>query len=140
MSKFPKIQGTCPYQDSISEFMDGEICKLCDRKVHNLDAMDESQRLRFLKSSKNEICVSYSLPSKKALAVAAIAASLSALPVAAQDEAATSLSEQHEEGALILPDIVVVGAIKDTDNVEYIDTEEDLQIPEVPLVYENNEG
>lgn len=104
MSKFPKIDGPCPYLDRLSEIMDGDHCRMCQRSVTDLTDMTDAARTRFLASCSGETCVTYRFPMKPSLAAAAIAAAtLVAVPAAAQParaappEAAAAPADQADE-------------------------------------------
>ncbi len=142
MAKFPRIQRTCPVKNALSDYMDGDVCRICDRQVFDLDSMSDSERMAFMSACKDEVCVSYKLPLRKV--AAAVALSAMALPAAAQD---TLLELDSGVGAYDeLPKcaedfdeiIIMVGGIKDPGNVEYIETAEDLETPELPVVYEED--
>ena len=36
MAVFPKVQSPCPYKGQLSEIMDGDTCRLCNRQVFDL--------------------------------------------------------------------------------------------------------
>ena len=144
MARFPKIQRMCPVRDSLAEYMDGDVCRMCDRQVFNLDGMTDAERMRFMQSCKGEVCVSYSLPLRSMAAAVALSASTVAMPAAAQDK----LIELDEQQGVyedlpkcadeLLDIIIIAGGIKDPTDVEYIDTEEDLEIPELPVTREDS--
>lgn len=118
--------------------------------------MSDDERVAFMASCKGDVCVSYSIPLKGLAAAAALSAATVAVPVAAQDtliDVPSSPAESREE--LIdnerddlgnLPkcaddlepiEFIIVGGIKNPSEVEYIDTEDDLEIPELPVTYED---
>lgn len=145
MARFPIVQRMCPYRDSIADYLDGDNCRLCKRQVHALGAMSDAERSAFLKSCTEEICVTYRLPPSRAVAAVAISAAMMALPVAAQDEApapdtkpaqSDTAYEGVDEQELM---VLVIGGIRDFDKVEYVDTAEDLETPELPVTYEEGE-
>ena len=80
MSRFPRIDSPCPYKSQAASFMDGDMCRLCQRQVFDLSAMGEDDRIAFLRGCGEEICVSYRLPVRPAIAAAALAAAAFALP------------------------------------------------------------
>ena len=123
--------------------MEGDHCTRCHRQVHDLSAMSEPERSAFLASCKGEICVSYALPFPRTIAAAAMSASLLAAGAAAAETPppqvekpqATSSYEDADKYQTIL---IFTGGIKDVSNAAYIDTAEDLAIPEIPVVYEDD--
>jgi predicted Fe-S protein YdhL (DUF1289 family) len=140
MAIFPKIQSPCPYKSRLASVMDGDMCRMCKRQVFDLTDMSDQQRMSFLAGCAGEVCVSYRLPFRPALAAAAMVAAVVPTALAAQTQAAPV-----EEAALIDaldqsgPDegMIIVGGIKDPRNVEFIEDRADSLIPELPVVYED---
>lgn len=116
---FPKIQRPCPYKNDLASVMDGDVCRVCVRKVHDLNAMSETERAAFLSSCSGEVCVSYTL--RPAIIAAAMAI---ALPATAQD-----LTVEDE--------IIMVGGITAA-QVEYIADPNAVETPDAPVVYEDD--
>lgn len=148
MSLFPKIQRPCPVTDTFSDYMEGDLCTLCDRTVHNIDVLSDQERQQFLASCTTEVCVKYTLPRKTSVAAVALSSVLLTLPSAAQDASPvhhdTACPVEAEAGdrcgELVLDDeefIIVMGGMVNPSKVEYIDTEEDLALPTVPVTYED---
>lgn len=134
MAMFPKIQSPCPYKSQLAAIMDGDTCRMCKRVVHDLNGMDDGERVAFLSSCAEEVCVSYSFPMKPAIAAAALAfAALSPMAAAAQDAPATAPEMEMTE-----IDYIVVGGIKDTANIEYVQDAADAAIPMLPVAYEDD--
>ena len=77
MSKFPVITGPCPYKSQLAELMDGSMCSMCSREVHDLTAMNEPDRRAFLSACEESVCVSYKAPAR---AASSTASSLAAFP------------------------------------------------------------
>lgn len=125
MAIFPKIQSPCPYKGELSAIMDGDTCRLCKREVYDLTDMRDEERVAFLAACAGEVCVSYKLPVRAALA-AAIVAAAAAVPMAA---AAQEIDETEW---------LLIGGIKDVANVEYVHAAEaDTDLPDLPVVYED---
>jgi len=116
---FPKIQRPCPYKNDLASIMDGDVCRVCVRQVHDLNAMSDVERAAFLASCSGDICVSYSLRPAIATAVAALAF---ALPAAAQEV-------EYDE--------IIVGGITAA-QIEYIADPNAVETPEAPVVYEDD--
>jgi predicted Fe-S protein YdhL (DUF1289 family) len=144
MAIFPKVQSPCPYKANLSELMDGSMCRMCQREVIDLNGMSDDDRVALMEGCSEEVCVSYTLPIKQTIAAAMLGAALGGLPAAAQD------AEWPEPTAEAVDDVVcadgvedyedvviIVGGIKDKSDVTYIDTEADLDIPELPVTYED---
>lgn len=123
MSVFPKVQNPCPYRSRLASVIEGDTCRMCKRQVHDLAAMTDSQRLAFLSGCREEVCVSYRLRLRPAVAAAALAAAAvtSAVPAAAQEE----------------EDVLIVGGIADPRKVELVEDTADGNLPDMPVVYED---
>ncbi len=124
MALFPKIQNPCPYKGQLSAIMDGDTCRMCKREVFDLTAWSDDERVSFLKGCSGEVCVSYKLQVRPALAAAALAAMAIAAPTAAAAQNATDEM------------VVVVGGIKDPANVTFVEDPADNAIPELPVAYD----
>lgn len=142
MAIFPKVQSPCPYKANLSAIMDGSMCRMCKREVVDLSGMNDAQRVALIEGCDEEVCVSYTLPIRQTVAAAMMGAALTAAPAYAQDAHG---AQEPIEGELCLDELddrelvmIVVGGIKDKTNVEYIDTAEDLAIPELPVTYEDD--
>jgi hypothetical protein len=115
---------------------------MCKRQVVDLTAMDDAGRVSFFEDCETEVCVSYRVPVRSALAVAALAAAaVAALPAAAQDvpapvevtvAAAMADEPPADEGDEVF---IVVGGITAPHEVEFV-APEDATLPEMPVVYE----
>jgi len=146
MARFPKIQRSCPVKNSLAEYMDGDVCRLCERQVFDLNGMTDDERQAFIASCTDEVCVSYKIPLRGLAAAAALGAAAVSMPAAAQDTLIELGSTQagYEELEKCVEEYqlieIWVGGIKEPAKVEYIDTEEDLEIPELPVTYEEVSG
>lgn len=139
MAFFPKIQSPCPYKGDLATVMDGSLCRMCKREVHDLTGWSDGERVAFLAGCETEVCVSYRIV-RPALAAAALAAA--SLPAAAfaQDSAAPSAEAAAPAAPeqIVIEDIeVMVGGIADPANVEFVSAAELADIPEVPVAYED---
>jgi hypothetical protein len=121
MPLFPKIQSTCPYKSDIAAIMDGDMCRMCKRQVFDITAMSDGDRVAFLAGCEEEVCVSYSIG--PALRAAALAAAI-ALPTAA--------AAQEEM-------VIIVGGITAPSSVKMVHVPDDVSIPELPVLYEEEE-
>lgn len=126
MALYPKIESPCPYKGDLSAIMDGDVCRLCKREVFDLSAMNDAERVTFMKGCAGEVCVTYRMPMRTALAAAALAAAVVAVPTAA-----AACSDPTE-----IQTVEVTGGIKDPANVQYVKDISDKNVPEVPVVYE----
>ncbi|MBX3481152.1 MAG: hypothetical protein KF842_12195 [Caulobacter sp.] len=134
MSRFPKIQSPCPYKANLSALMDGDTCRMCQRQVHDLSAMDDQQRQAFLQSCREEVCVSYRFPLGPVLAAAGAAVALAATPLAAAAQDAPAAQDPEMEMYEI-----IVGGITDLANIEYVEDAADQTLADLPVVYEDDE-
>ena len=143
MARFPKVQRNCPVKNSLAQYMDGDVCRLCERQVFDLNGMTDDERQAFMASCTDEVCVSYKIPLRGLAAAAALGAAAVSMPAAAQETLIGLPSDQagYEELEKCVEEYqlieIIVGGIKDVTDVEYIDTEEDLEIPELPVSYED---
>ncbi len=126
MALYPKIDSPCPYKGDLSAILDGDVCRLCKREVFDLSAMDDAQRVAFMRGCAGEVCVTYRMPMRTALAAAALAAAVVAVPTAV-----AACSDPTEEEV-----VITTGGIKDPANVQYMKDTSDKNMPAVPVVYE----
>ena len=148
MSLFPKIQSPCPYKGRFADIMQGNQCRLCKREVIDITDMDDAGRKAFLAACEGEVCISYKVGAKSALA--AMAMSAVALPTAAaaqdtedavsdataaQDAAAAEIEEYFE------PIYIIVGGMKKPGEAEWIKDEPKAeageQASELPVEYDD---
>jgi predicted Fe-S protein YdhL (DUF1289 family) len=134
MPLFPKVQSPCPYKSQLSAVMDGDFCRMCERKVFDITDWSDGERTAFLAGCQEEVCVSYRLPFRAA--VTALAAAAAAMPgvAAAQDAAVPAAMEIAET----IPDdvVVIVGGITDPANAEFVQVTDQVA-PDLPVVYED---
>jgi predicted Fe-S protein YdhL (DUF1289 family) len=123
MAIFPKIQSPCPYKSNLAAIMDGDMCRMCKRQVFDLTDMRDEERVAFMQACVGEVCVSYRLPIRPALAAVAFAASAVAMPMAAAAQ-----DDSYD---------IVVGGVRDLHNVKYVEVAADKAVPELPAVYED---
>lgn len=132
MSMFPVITGPCPYKSRLAELMEGSTCRMCQREVHDLTALNEPERRAFLASCEESVCVSYKVPARAAITALAMgAANIAALPAAAQDAPAAAEQAVPEEDYEI-----IVGAVKDPAKAKWTKAPRQTA-PKLPVVYED---
>lgn len=138
MPIFPKIQSPCPYRSELSAVMEGDFCRMCRRNVVDLSAMGDGERRAFLAGCEEEVCVSYRLPLRPALAAAALAAAAIAAPAGAQEAPAVDVEVSVDSEPTVDEEmLIMVGGIKDPRKVELIESAADLDLPELPVAYED---
>lgn len=78
MARVPRIDSPCPLSQAEQLRIDGH-CGRCQKTVHALDGLDDTQRHALFAAAKGPLCVSYRTPVKRGPALgAAMAAMLSA--------------------------------------------------------------
>lgn len=125
MAVFPLIESPCPYKSRLTEIVEGDTCRLCQRQVHDLTGMSGADRRAFLKACPGEVCVSYRVAASTVAAIGALAAAAAVAPPA------TAQTDPTEPVYY-----VIVGGIKDGSKAILIEDESDMAIPELPIVYE----
>lgn len=139
MPIFPKIQSPCPYKSEVAAALDGEMCRICQRQVFDLTAMTDGERVAFLAGCEDDVCVSYRIPRRPAIAAAALAAAAMSVPAYAQPAPAPAEVEMEVPiDSAAYPDEDWqgdIGGIKDPKAVEMVEI--DTSLPELPIVYED---
>lgn len=123
MSIFPKIQSPCPYKSELSKYMEGDLCRMCDRRVVDLNPLSDTERVALVSGCKDQICVSYNLRP-------AVAAALTLAAIGVPMSAAAQDTEVEEI-------VLVAGGILDPIAVEYDSDEADRSIPAMPVIYDD---
>ncbi|HYW15913.1 MAG TPA: hypothetical protein VE891_07140 [Allosphingosinicella sp.] len=141
MPMFPKIQSACPYKSDLAALMDGDMCRMCKRNVFDLTAMDDGERLAFLAGCEEEECVSYRIPARAIVAAAALAAASMSAPAMGQEAAAPEI-EAVEADSVPYDEsmVIVVGGIKDPKKAVLVEIDVDTDVPEMPVVYDDEEA
>ncbi|HEX8379068.1 MAG TPA: hypothetical protein VF619_00805 [Allosphingosinicella sp.] len=144
MPIFPKIQSPCPYKSEVAAALDGEYCRICERTVFDLSAMNDGERLAFLAGCEEEVCVSYRVPLRPGIAAAALAAAAMSVPAAAQEVPAPVQDVGSPDAGLPVETAspeedyaMDIGGIKDPRNVELVEIGSDGALPELPVVYDD---
>jgi hypothetical protein len=121
--------------------MDGDMCRMCKRNVFDLTAMSDGERLAFLAGCDEEVCVSYRIPVRAAVAAAALAAAAMSAPAMGQEVAAPEIQATAESDSIPLEEMeIMVGGIKDPKTVELVEIDSDASIPELPVVYDDEKA
>jgi len=151
MARVPVVESPCPIAGKQLPKGASEHCTLCDRSVHNLNLMNATERVEFMRSCSGKVCVAYTVRvpvstlRKRGLGAAAFAAAaMVSLPLAAQEAPAV-------EGAVVegqspaaadpaqLPhcddyaEIEWMGGVTHGDQAEWVDDGKDAP-PELPTV------
>jgi predicted Fe-S protein YdhL (DUF1289 family) len=147
MPIYPKVQSPCPYKSDLAAVMDGDFCRMCERQVFDLTQMSDGERFAFMAGcAEDEICVSYRVPLRPAIAAAALAAATVAMPgmAAAQEVApvAPVAAEAPATDAVQPADaqtyVIIVGGIHDPGTAEFVENPTDVAMPEMPVAYEDD--
>ena len=128
MPLFPKIAGPCPYKSDLAAVMDGDHCRMCDRQVFDLTAMTDGERLAFLASCTDQVCVSYSIPLRRAARAAMVAAAIAAPTVAAARRAPPPVP----------PMAVVVGNLPPPPQVQVVEVPKEASPDDLRSLYEES--
>ena len=87
MQFFPKVDSPCPYKGALSDILDGDICRLCKREVHDLSGMAEDAKRALFDGCADDICVTFRIDMRPALAAIAVGAGVMVpTALAAQDD------------------------------------------------------
>ena len=151
MARAPLIDTPCPIAGKQLPAGATEHCTLCDRSVHNLDLMSAGERREFMSACSGKVCVAYTVRvpvgglnkralSTAALAAAAVASSLAALPAAAQESPVVGMSPVNDPNGLGICDEemewVVVGGVSQADQAEWADDGKDAP-PDLPTMVDD---
>jgi hypothetical protein len=142
MAVYPKVRRQCPYKSALAGAMDGDICRICDHRVIDLTDWTDGERVAFAANQKEDVCISYRVPLRPALAAAALAAAALPAMAAAQEAAPPSAAEApaqapEPESNEIVGIFVAIGGIGDPANTELVSDAELAAIPEAPVTYED---
>ncbi|WP_077146011.1 hypothetical protein [Sphingopyxis sp. KK2] len=138
MSLFPRIQSPCPYKGKLGDIMDGDICRLCHREVHDISDLSSAARQALVADCADELCVSYKVPVKSALAAMALGASM-ATPAFAQIDEVLAVEGEPASGEYCLEDqYIIVGGLKNPGAVEWLTADLDTSLPDMPVVYDDD--
>lgn len=143
MSKVPVITSPCPLRWRESPQAGRDFCGHCQRRVHNLDGMNQVQREAFLAGCTGEVCVSYTIKRSRWPALAAGLGLASGLAggVQAQDEETTYpttvTGPQCEELGDVdhLENMVILGGTLSKDALRWVD-ESEVERPAKPTLPE----
>lgn len=153
MSLFPRIQSPCPYSDRLDQVMTGSHCSMCDRDVIDISALSDAERMALIAGCDGEICVSYSVAAKGALAAAALGAALgmgapamAADTDAVQDAQVSDVAAQDATDAADDDEVanyIIVGGLKEPKRTVWLKApaaERPANLADLPVVYEDDLG
>ena len=141
MARVPVITSPCPLRWAGSPQPGMDYCGHCERRVHNLDLMSESERATFLEGCSEKVCVSYTvrraarIPVALGLGLAVMGGATNAADVA------TSPSAEVYPPVVRTPDspycnagdemVVLVGGTESGKKLQWVDDSE-AKLPEKP--------
>lgn len=146
MATFPRIDRPCPLTWNALPDAGGADCAPCGKRVHNLNAMSDTERAAFLARGDGPVCVAYSVKRRvppavatwlMAAAVGAFAGVVSAeatlppMPIAS----AIAGAVDGDKGDTLLEPILMVGAVIDPAKAEKVDDAD--APPELPVVVDD---
>ena len=140
MARVPVITSPCPLRWNAAPQPGRDFCGQCQRRVHNLDLLDESQRVAFLSGCDSKVCVFYTVHRRQA-APSALGIGLAAAGMLVAGSAAANewTDETPVKGEYCDPVIetewVVVGGTNAGRELEWVD-EEEARSPEKPSLPE----
>ena len=138
MAWFPKIHSPCPYKANLASVMDGDFCNACERNVHDISAMSDTERRAFLSDCQEDVCVSYSTLGKLVAATVGSGMMAMAAPAAAQDANAAPATDAAPQS---LPDYdedyygmeIIVGGIRAKQDLQW-EEHQDKALPVLPVI------
>lgn len=145
MARVPVVESPCPIAGKPLPAGGSEHCTLCERPVHNLDRMNERERIAFMSSCSGRVCVAYTvrLPvsglRKRGVVAATVAvAAMVSLPLAAAEDSPVQGMSPVTPAAQLpncdeLLDAIVVGGVSHGDQAEWADDGKDDR-PELPVI------
>ena len=134
MTRVPVITSPCPLQWNAAPRPGKDFCGQCQRRVHNLDALDDAQRVAFLSGCDTKVCVYYTVRRPRTAAATlglglAAAGALAAGTAPAQD--APPENPVAGEYCDPLEELVMVGGTVADASLQWVD-EAEAQAPAKP--------
>ncbi len=160
MASFPKIESPCPLRVTVLPSAGKDFCSMCERKVHNLSAMNQFERSVFMRSCTGKVCVAYSIPvaSTKTLAIAGVSLGMAMLlgagsALAGDSDAAAQFDPAQKPESLLQTDtqekncdddemreeieeesfILIGGGISSPQDAEWVDAD-DILLAKIPTI------
>ena len=138
MSRFPIIDSPCPFRFASRPQPGRDHCGHCDRQVHNLDGMSNSQREAFMRSCQGKVCVAYTVQRKVARRSVSLGIGLAATMIGSTAMAGELISDTSTSapntpvstsvtddlGTSTLPHIEVLGGVVNPGEARWTDESE----------------
>lgn len=134
MAEYPKIDSPCPIKwDSLPE-PGNTFCQRCERNVHNLTAMTETERKAFMASCKGSVCVAYAVKPKqrehKVVWAMAMAATVSMATPGIVSAACDPVELIEEE--------ILVGGVKNAPQAEWEMVDDEMPPADLPVIIDED--
>lgn len=146
MARVPVVESPCPIAGKQLPKGASEHCTLCDRSVHNLDRMNERERVEFMSACSGKVCVAYTVRvpvsslRKRGLGAAALAAAaMVSLPLAAAEDSPVEGMSPVAADPGQLPhcddfaEVEFIGGVTHGDQAKWADDGKDAP-PDLPTV------
>ena len=139
MARVPVIASPCPLRFRNTPQPGLDFCGHCQRRVHNLDAMSEAERVAFLTGCEDKVCVSYTVRRRPLVTVGAmLAGALASGAVAADGPEDSTLEwvrsvQPAENQAADCDELIIVGGTSHA--VQWVD-ESEVSAPDLPTIGE----
>lgn len=147
MASFPLVDSPCPHDGPLSEILDSDHCRLCDKKVHDLGPMNSGERRSLLRKSEGELCVRYAQPARVARMIGTTAVGAGALtsPAFAQTAApdpqqVSADTQQAIQEAIPEEQWIIVGGIRDPKAAHWVKAKKARKGREMPVIDESAEA
>jgi hypothetical protein len=130
MARVPVITSPCPLRWKTMPSAGRDHCGQCDRQVHNLDGMNDTERASFFAACSGEVCVAYTIRRPHAfasllthgVAESALAGSVSAEAQPTGEQVTHNTVPVEIKGPTCDPmQLITVGGVKAAHDVEWID-------------------
>ena len=141
MASYPKVESRCPLQNAQARAtaFDGDFCRACDRRVHDLSAMNDAQRVAFMAQCSGEVCVSYTVSKHRSASKLAQGALAATLATMAASGALIATSAAADPLICDTEIEVIVGGIKSAEDAEWLELEPlAVDAPELPIVWDDS--
>lgn len=144
MGLYPTIQSPCPYKGQLTDIVDGSICRLCHREVHDLSSLREVERIALIEDCRDEICVTYKVPARSMLAALALGVTATAAPGLTQTQASHPESTSQQAVEPTAPDsseeylIIMVGGLRKPQQARWLSDRPASKGRELPVIHESS--
>ena len=134
MTRVPVITSPCPLRWNAAPQPGKDFCGQCQRRVYNLDALTDAQRVAFLSGCDAKVCVFYTVRRPRAaaatlgLGLAAVGALTAGAAPAQEVQAENPVAGEYCDP---LEDVVITGGAVADASLQWVD-EAEAQAPPKP--------